>query len=209
MRPILRRESGNRTKTYSKRKTTPAKSSNDVSKYSEEGNTNSMYVAKSVENLTNRKTSDEVLDEDPTEVNADPTTALSFGGHFEERAIDANLNDAEKAELQIPADILGCESSPMALKKLMQHRSKSVDSISSNFSKRPPSFNENIDFKLSRQDSLPPSYPSIFAERIRNGYHSETHLYLEEDETQQQQGQENRYVLRLISKNNNLKLVRR
>lgn len=197
MRPILKRESSNRTKTYSKRKATPAKSSNDVSqlKYSEDGttNNNNMYIAKSAENLNNRKTSDEVLDEDLAELNVNathPTTALSFGNHFEERAIDANLNGTEKTELQMPVDVLGCGNSPMALKKQMQMRSKSVDSICSNFSKRPPSFNENIDFKLSREDSLPPSYPSIFAERIRNGYHSETHLYLEEEETQQQQKQE-------------------
>jgi len=113
------------------------------------------------------------------------STCLSFDSHFEERAIDAYV----KAELHALDDIVSTNlgSPASALKKLLQ-RSKSVDSINSNISKR---FNEHIDFKLSREDSLPPSYPSIFAERLRNGFHSETHLYLEKN-VQLEQEQQNK-----------------
>jgi hypothetical protein len=196
VRPILRRESSSRTKAYSKRKTLPAKSSIDVCQLIYAGDhvyEHQAAVVKSVEHLNHNNSSADVLDEDEmtpgnncnTKLTNLLSTCLSFDSHFEERAIDAYV----KAELHALDDIVSTNlgSPASALKKLLQ-RSKSVDSINSNISKR---FDEHIDFKLSREDSLPPSYPSIFAERLRNGFHSETHLYLEKN-VQLQQEQQNK-----------------
>lgn len=182
VRPILRRESSNRTKSYSKRNI-QNKSSNDIDDI-DQYNLPVVQATKSAEDIHEQLESTNSIGFENNQL----TTSMGSlkDCDFNERAIDTIQYPIEGGEEKVAKLIDGSEvcavnvmNTPRLnmLKKLI--RSKSVNSIDS-YTKNPPPFKEG-ESNFTREDSLPPSYPSVLANRIRTGYYSEANLYFNSD----------------------------
>lgn len=180
VRPILRRESSNRSKSYSKGNLKQTiKSSVDID-VSNECQAINMHTAKSAENILSHNNE---FVPNSTEMNENLTFSMQNLEelNYQEQKIDTQEN--KKLDIGSPVDdaILGNLNPSTHTIKILNKliRSKSVNSVDS-YSKNPPPFND-AEFSFSRKDSLPPSYPQVLANRIKTGYYSENNLSFNPD----------------------------
>jgi len=179
VRPILRRESSNRaSKSYSKRSISQKQTQQQEAEHEVNA------IAHSVEETTRRLSGSNEFNDDASIVCNQLTVSMHDlkACEYEERAIDVGQmeKEAEQQQQQQDLDMDSPEKimqdviaqSRVILKRLV--RSKSINSFDS--------YSKSDGGGLVREDSLPPSYPSVLANRARSGYYSETNLYFDPDE---------------------------
>ncbi len=178
VRPILRRESSNRaSKSYSKRSISQKQTQQQEAEHEVNA------IAHSVEETTRRLSGSNEFNDDASIVCNQLTVSMHDlkACEYEERAIDVGQMEKEAEQQQqqdldmdspekIMQDVIA--QSRVILKRLV--RSKSINSFDS--------YSKSDGGGLVREDSLPPSYPSVLANRARSGYYSETNLYFDPDE---------------------------
>jgi len=183
VRPILRRESSNQKKSYSKKISNQQRKKDpqleDLDK-EQDFNVTSHSVEETSRRLSGSNEFDEISSVNQLTVSLHDLKACEF----EERPIDVAQMEKEAEQQQnipefdidspekIMKDVIA--QSNVIMKKLI--RSKSINSFDS-YSKS-DSISDN---QLVREDSLPPSYPSVLAKRNIN-YYSETNLYFDPDD---------------------------